>query len=530
MPGGLLLFFGTLQAAWLDDVSPIITPAERHLYLSLPNPEARSTFQDQFWHTRRITANEYFERRAFASANFGVRSDRGRMYLSLGAPQKISRLPSTRSFWPLEIWYYDALPDIGIPRQCYFTFFQRNGVGDYIIYSPALDTIRALMNPQAGTRGMFPVNDILSELDIKNNLNLSPAEQEIADAAVAVAKGVTGSGNEEILGLVLAPEVALSRTARPSVTSRLIERPTLAIFQTWSSEGVPVIDLLIETPLKTKIGLLVSVEESETTVPSLDGRRIRYQHRLFLLPGTYTLTVNVDNQSFPYPLEVSPRRETSPILTGYSSEGKSTPFEFGPAHISPGNGPLALVQLAHPQTAKWRVRQNGATIWSAETEPIDDIAMTSLSVPPGKYTLEMRAGEDIRLREVEIGGDTMPVISYNANLSSSERARSIGRQWLARGKLVEARTWLARAQPSDAVTIDLCRVAALAGDLDTPRTSLREILSRNPDNFEALTVFGFIEAKLQDYQVAADYYRRALAIKRSPAIAAALEQVTKLTH
>jgi tetratricopeptide (TPR) repeat protein len=142
----------------------------------------------------------------------------------------------------------------------------------------------------------------------------------------------------------------------------------------------------------------------------------------------------------------------------------------------------------------------------------------------------MLAGEEARSREVQMGHDAsqVPVVSYNANLPADQRARSIGRQWLARGNLVEARTWLERARavrPSDDITIDLCRVSALAGDLDTPRPVLKEMLGRTPDRFEALTVLGYIEAQLQDYAIAERYYRQALAIRKSPAIVRALEEV-----
>jgi GWxTD domain-containing protein len=529
-------------AGWLEKVSPIMTPDEKKAYLALRDVNARAAFEDNFWSGKQITADEYERRLAYIQSSLGpVNTDQGRVYLSLGAPSKISRLSSTRSFWPLEIWYYDTAPNIGFSGALQLMFFQKNETGQYRLYSPSLDTFTALLNPQAGTRGMFRVNDLLSEGDIRNNMNLTPAETEIVDAALGVARGVKGVENEHLIGLATSPEAALSRTAKFRVNSRLlsdVERPVLTTFQSWSEDGVPVIDLSLEARLKTKIGISVSVEESETTVPSFEGKRVRYQHRLTLLPGAYTVVFNIDGLSYPFPLEVSGKRETSSLLVGrMGSDKPGTPFEFGPAHIDPtSEGPVAFVQLTHRQTVKWRLRQNANVVAAAETEPLPgNFAMFAFNAPAGRYTLELRAGDDIREREVQLGTDTppLPTVSYNANLSPALRARSLGRQWLARGNLVEARTWLERArsiQPSDAVTIDLCRVSAMAGDLDSPRPALTQVLDRDPDNFEALTILGYIEAQLQDYTVAASYYKKALAIRNSPTVAEALAQLSRLTH
>src|SRR5258708_34168744 len=106
------------------------------------------------------------------------------MSLTLGAPYKVPRLASSRIFFPIEIWYYDGAPGPRLNSQLQFVFFQRNGAGDYKLYSPTLDTIRALLNPRASTRGMFPVNDIITESDIRGKLNPPPAEAEVIEAAL----------------------------------------------------------------------------------------------------------------------------------------------------------------------------------------------------------------------------------------------------------------------------------------------------------------------------------------------------------
>ncbi len=536
----MLAFCSTLSAAWIDKVGPILTADEKKAYLALRDDNARAAFEDNFWSGKQITADEFETRLAYIQSAFGsVNNDRARVYLSMGAPSKISRLSSTRSFWPLEIWYYDTAPNIGFSAALQFLFFQKNETGQYRIYSPSLDTFIALLNPQAGTRGMFRVNDLLTEGDIRNNMNLTPAECEIVDAAMGVARGVKGVENDQLIARATSPEAALSKTAKFRVNSRLVaetSHPVLTTFQSWSDDGVPLIDLSLEARVRTKIGLSVSVEEFETVLPALEGKKIRYQHRLTLLPGTYTVVFHIDGVSYPFPLEVSGRREASALLLGRPGTDKpGTPFAFGAAHIDPNaGGPLAFVQLTHRQTIKWRLRQNATTVFASESETLPgNFGLFPVSVPPGLYTLEMRAGEELRETEIRIGSDepALQVISYNANLSPAQLTRSIGRQWLVRGNLVEARTWLERSraiQTTDAVTVDLCRVSAMAGDLDTPRPALAAILRADPQNFEALTVYGYIEAQLQDYAVAAEYYRKALAVRSSPAVAQALAQVSNL--
>src|ERR1035441_415181 len=117
-----LAICATLFAAnstWLDLVAPILTNAEKKTYLSLSS-EARATFEENFWSGKAIPAEKYFKRIQFVDSAFGsskpasgANTDPGRVYLALGPPTKITRLPSSRIFVPLEIWYYDVTPEIG---------------------------------------------------------------------------------------------------------------------------------------------------------------------------------------------------------------------------------------------------------------------------------------------------------------------------------------------------------------------------------------------------------------------------------
>ena len=117
------------------------------------------------------------------------------------------------------------------------------------------------------------------------------------------------------------------------------------------------------------------------------------------------------------------------------------------------------------------------------------------------------------------------MVSFNANLAPALRYAAVGHQWLLRGQLDKARQSLQASLDkglTDAAQIELARVDALAGRLDAARDRLRVLLTTEPKSFEGLSVMAYVETKFQDYTVAADFYRRALAVQDSPAIREAL--------
>ena len=529
------IFLIGLLAGWIDHVEPVLTKPEKEAYRALRDESSRAHFEDGFWSGKNISRDEYDERLAHIDSLYGSwRTDRGRVYLSLGAPQKIARLSSTRSFWPIEIWHYSSAENIGYTGAVQFLFYQRNQTGDYRLYSPTLDTFTALLNPQSATRGAFRHNDLLTEGDVRNTMSLTPAETEIVDAAFGIAKGVKGVENDSLLARAASPAEALSRKTGFAVNARFLTspRPALTTFQSWSEDVIAAVDLSLEAAVQRSIGISIGTESTELKILGRPGDRIRYQHRLWLLPGSYTLTISIDGVPFSYPVQVSSAHSVSEILTGeIDTQQVATPFQFGSVHWNPSEAAQqALLQVGSGETVKWRLHQNARTVWTGLSK--GPIAVVRPEAPPGVYQLEASTGREVRECRFVIGAadSRLPVISYNANLGPASRAQSLGRQWLARGHLLEARSWLERSRSfmrSDSVSIDLARLSAMAGDLDGPRQTLLEILARKPDQFEALTVLGFIEAQLQDYAVAAKYYSRAMAIRPSPALEKALEHVNR---
>lgn len=147
---------------WLDeDVRWIITDNERDVFLRLDGDARRDRFIEEFWRNRDPSPgterNEYreahYERLEHAIDNFGFgtpregyETDRGRMWILLGRPQSISRLPNSQEAVPVEVWFYSVDPALGLSPFFYLIFFKENGIGEYRLYSPAMDGPTALLN------------------------------------------------------------------------------------------------------------------------------------------------------------------------------------------------------------------------------------------------------------------------------------------------------------------------------------------------------------------------------------------------
>lgn len=105
---------------WLnEDVAYIITPEERAAFLQLNTDDQRQEFTDRFWSRRDPTPgtaeNEYkqehYRRIAYANQHFGSttpgwKTDRGRVYITLGPPDEIESHSAGVQPYPMEVWRY----------------------------------------------------------------------------------------------------------------------------------------------------------------------------------------------------------------------------------------------------------------------------------------------------------------------------------------------------------------------------------------------------------------------------------------
>ena len=550
--GGLILLalstasiVAAAESDWLKLVAPIMTRDEKAQYLALP-PAAKAQFEQNFWATKSITQEEYLERLRYIDINFGsgkagsgANTDQGRVYLSLGPPNRVTRLPSSRSFFPLEIWYYETAPALNLTSELRLIFYLKNGLGYYKLYSPTVDTIRALLTPQANTIGMFDPNQNITQADMQTQLTTRPAENEVAEAAVSVSPGITNEGNDEIIAKVLSPAVTLSnRKRRGTIRSRLLlAHGQFYSLQTKSPYGGMQIDFMLATSLQRSLRLAVMLSEipiyqNEVHFHFDQHRKIRYLHRLDLLPGRYSLLFTIDGSTYGYPLEVSGTPKISEILRVDDCTAKVSghaPFEFSGHCFSPASdGRKALLVLPYPAPVSWVIRRGMEAIWKEETPPaqIDSVDLPLDSLPYGVYTLDASAGDESRTNTLEIqksASESVTAVSYNANLDPGKRLAFLAHQYLLRGDLDQARRALSASLSSlssgnEEAWIELGRLEAMEGRYDDARMLVKPILATRPDNFDALTTMAFIEAKLQDYPVARSLYSRALALQDSPYI------------
>ncbi len=147
---------------WIvEEVGHVITDEESRVWQRLDSDKKRDRFMERFWFVRDPTPgtprNEnretHYERLAYVNKYLGRgtatpawATDRGRTYILLGPAQSINRLPSDMLTYPLEVWFYSADPDLGLPPYFYIMFYQRYGAGDYKLYSPLSDGAEKLLN------------------------------------------------------------------------------------------------------------------------------------------------------------------------------------------------------------------------------------------------------------------------------------------------------------------------------------------------------------------------------------------------
>lgn len=140
---------------WLqEEVVYIITPREKEVFLKLKNDKERDMFIEAFWKQRDPYPNtpqnefkkEHYRRLNYANKMFGRgtptagwRTEKGRIYIILGEPNQIEKYENETEIIPTEIWFYQGKVDFGLPNSFNVVFIQREGFGDWELYSPIKD-------------------------------------------------------------------------------------------------------------------------------------------------------------------------------------------------------------------------------------------------------------------------------------------------------------------------------------------------------------------------------------------------------
>jgi len=146
---------------WLEEeVVYIITPKEKAVFLHLNSDREREFFIQAFWKKRDPNPpseingfkEEHYRRINYVNSNFGRisalpgwKTDRGRIYIILGAPLSIQHYDNLSSIYPTEAWSYQGMSKYGLPDAFEIVFYKRHGVGDYRLYSPSADRPESLV-------------------------------------------------------------------------------------------------------------------------------------------------------------------------------------------------------------------------------------------------------------------------------------------------------------------------------------------------------------------------------------------------
>ncbi len=156
---------------WLEeDVVYIISSLEKDVFLRLETDRERDLFIEAFWKHRDPTQGtpknefreEHYQRLSYANYHFGRgvpkpgwKTDQGRIYIILGEPGDIDRLIGETQIYNAEIWFYQGLTKYGLPPGFNLVFYQRSGMGEYVLYSPLNDGPQALMTSYFGDQADY---------------------------------------------------------------------------------------------------------------------------------------------------------------------------------------------------------------------------------------------------------------------------------------------------------------------------------------------------------------------------------------
>ncbi|MGE5342241.1 MAG: GWxTD domain-containing protein [Candidatus Omnitrophota bacterium] len=176
---------------WLDLVEYIITPTERDIFFKLSNNKDRNAFIDLFWkmrdptkgtpenefkdeHIRRFNyVNNYFK---YGSPIPGWKTDRGRIYIILGAPVSQDEV-SQNGLNPVLIWDFYGDVSKGMPTMYHIVFYKKTNSDPYRLYLPASDGPASLL--RVGT-GEIDANDYEAVYEKLREFNHSVANVSLS--------------------------------------------------------------------------------------------------------------------------------------------------------------------------------------------------------------------------------------------------------------------------------------------------------------------------------------------------------------
>ncbi len=215
---------------WLtEDVTYIITPLEKKVFLELETAKERDLFIDAFWKNRDPNPNtpenefkiEHYKRMQYATLNFGRgtptkgwRTEMGKMYIILGMPNAINRYENDTEIYPTIVWFYQGFAKYGLPDAFSVVFFKKYGAGDYLLYSPIKDGPQSLLIHYMGDP-----KDYVAAYDKLNYI-----EPDVAKISLSLI--------ESERRLTMSPSIS----SEILITKKIAETPTKKVNDTYASK------------------------------------------------------------------------------------------------------------------------------------------------------------------------------------------------------------------------------------------------------------------------------------------------------
>jgi len=331
-----------------EEVTYIITSDERKHFLSLENDAERDDFITTFWKIRNPNPgsetnsykDEHYRRLAYANEHFGSiglqngwRTDQGRIYITLGAPQQIETYAAARNVRPIEIWFYQS-PSLALPAFFNLLFFKRSAGEPYTLYSPrsdgpahlvsslealndqkkSLDILRKSLGDEVATTAisLIPGEDVsLDEYDPSLSSDLLLSEiQGLPDNPITKEQLEVNRAREHVTMSLFLPgqdtnfSYATFRDDRGQLTLSYLlsmQYPDPNLVKT-QPDGSGYYNLTLRTDILTAAGKPVYDQQDELTgkltaaqVEVAKKKRFGAEGRLPLAPGTYRLVTTLTN-------------------------------------------------------------------------------------------------------------------------------------------------------------------------------------------------------------------------------------------
>src|SRR5262249_40878813 len=153
------------------------------------------------------------ERYDYAKKHYGIPSDRAKIYILLGKPNSVDSYPNSDRYYPMELWSYYSLGVKNFPPSLDLIFFKPWGAGNYRLYSPLFDGLKAL------TPSQIDLSSPRAQAQLKAFFDAS-----VVDAAQHISTGYDENASETVRAYLTDPG-AITRAyekERPKVETTVV--------------------------------------------------------------------------------------------------------------------------------------------------------------------------------------------------------------------------------------------------------------------------------------------------------------------